>query len=75
MNADKCGGCGADIFWIKTSEGKAMPVDQTKRRIMTALKWTMDGGTIKEDEWISVVGYQSHFATCPKATEFRKAKP
>lgn len=44
----RCRGCRALIYWIKTSNGKNMPVD-------------VDG--------------TSHFATCPKADQFRHYNP
>lgn len=68
-----CSGCGAEIYWIKTTEGKAMPVDTPKRRIMIPSSWNQGpDGKITDATWISVSGYQSHFASCPKAGEFRK---
>lgn len=57
-----CSGCGAEIFWIKSLKNRAMPVDTRKVSIVT------DAGAV-------VSGYTSHFATCPKASEFRKPKP
>lgn len=42
-----CKGCGASIAWIRTTAGKAMPVD--------------GDGT-------------PHWATCPKASQFKKGR-
>ncbi|WP_046180362.1 hypothetical protein [Domibacillus tundrae] len=55
----KCRGCGAEIQWIKTDSGKAMPADMQKQTIITA------SGQV-------VNGFTSHFATCPQANNFRK---
>ena len=56
----KCKGCGADILWIKTKKNKSTPVDAQEITIYVT-------GTQ------SVVrGHQPHWATCPKADNFRK---
>ena len=57
----KCKGCGAEIVWIKTKVGKAMPCDTHKVIIVT-------------DEGETVAGYPPHWATCPAANKFKKAK-
>lgn len=58
---NKCAGCGAEIKWIKTKTGSRMPVNAELKTIVT------ENGEI-------VRGYESHFATCPKADSFRKKK-
>lgn len=59
MNAT-CKTCGAAIVWLKTSTGKAMPVD---------------AGTVQEGETLFVPGrHTSHFATCPQADQHRKPR-
>lgn len=55
----KCKGCGAEIVWIQTENGKSMPCNAEKVTIVTA-----DGKT--------VTGHIPHWATCPAATSFRK---
>ena len=57
-----CKGCGAEIIWRRLS-GRWHPCDPKKFTIV-----------IDEDGGRLVSGYESHFATCPKAGEFRKQK-
>ena len=76
----KCKSCGAEIIWIKTASGKMMPCNPQKifykntfpRGNMTLI--TPEGkfvtGTI--DPSSDTYGYESHFATCPAASKFRK---
>lgn len=76
----KCKSCGAEIIWIKTASGKMMPYNPQKisykntfpRGNMTLI--TPEGkivtGTI--DLSSDTYGYESHFATCPAASKFRK---
>lgn len=54
----KCKGCGADIVWIKTANGKNMPCDEAKTTIVTE-----SGETL--------VGHIPHWATCPQARSFK----
>lgn len=60
----RCKGCNAEIYWIKSMNGRAMPVDTKKASLVTA-------------EGHVVSGFTSHFSTCPKAADFKKrpAKP
>lgn len=75
----KCKSCGAEIIWIKTKNGKAMPCNPQKISYKNTFpagdltlvtpdgriaKGTLDLGS--EDYW-----YESHFATCPAAASFR----
>lgn len=76
----KCKRRGAEIIWIKTASGKLMPCNPQKisykntfpRGNMTLI--TPEGkivtGTI--DLSSDTYGYESHFATCPAASKFRK---
>ena len=76
----KCKSCGAEIIWIKTASGKMMPCNTRKigyrntdsKGDVTLV--TPDGkivtGTI--DLSSDTYGYESHFATCPAASRFRK---
>ena len=61
----KCRGCGADIIWIETHEGKKMPVDAKPK-----------AGFTKDfvGNWKHTLLHESHFATCPQAGKFRKGK-
>lgn len=60
-----CKSCGAPIVWVKSANGKVMPLDgkPEKRVIVT-------------DEGIGCVvdTYTSHFSTCPNAAEHRKPR-
>jgi len=53
-----CQGCGTPIFFILTRKGKRMPVEGVELTIVTRT-----GDTVK--------GYRPHWATCPKAKEFK----
>lgn len=77
----KCSSCGAEIIWIKTKAGRTMPVNPEKI-------WFTEGGQetfiTKEGRVVrgersalrahpAQTGYISHFATCPDASQHRKA--
>ena len=69
-----CRGCGRPIIWAENENGKKIPLDATapvyqvtEEKIDTenrryAIKVQRSGG------------YVSHFSTCPKASDFSKAK-
>lgn len=57
----ECRSCGAEIVWMKTKNGRNIPVDPE-----TATKGN------KEFEPAS--GHISHFATCPFADDHRAGK-
>ena len=59
----ECNGCKAEIQWIKTPEGRNHPVDVPPVQI-----WIEQS----DGSWKLQPGFTSHFATCPKADEFRK---
>ena len=77
-----CKGCGAEILWIRTKTGKTMPVDEKpvpyyeggSAKIVledgSVVKGSLDG----PEESFKGFGYISHFATCPKAGNFRRRK-
>ena len=71
-SSSKCRGCGAEIRWIKTEANKAMPVDANPRNFYVERIDSADG--ISRQTWKMMSGYESHFATCPKADQFRKKK-
>ena len=62
---DRCRACHAGITWIKTPAGKNMPVDTASRSQRIAII----GGV-----GVLSTTYVSHFETCPKAEQFRRAK-
>ena len=78
-----CKGCGQVILWIKLKSGKAHPCNplptyaEDPNGAETIV--TMDGRIakgklthiLKPDNKVQYRGYISHFATCPKAGQFR----
>jgi len=79
-----CRACGAEIMFIKTRNGKTMPVDAQSMWFVPDLSGkclyvlpdgtTMHGVPGKPDDPDRHIGYISHFATCPEADRFRKAR-
>lgn len=77
-----CKGCGQKIRWIITAAGKQMPVDPEP------LAWDdVEEGTLLIDQEGNVkrsdgnlfdddgrAWFVTHFATCPKADDFRQPK-
>ena len=77
----KCKSCGANIIWIPTVSGKSMPCDAKpipyKEDATGSLNLVTKDGRIvraKADAKSDLVGYVSHFATCPNANAHRKAR-
>lgn len=83
-NTSKCRACGADIMFIKTIAGKTTPVDaqslyfvpEADGKAMYVLPdgSTARGRTVPDQRVDAKIGYISHFATCPQADKFRKAR-
>ena len=80
-----CRGCGADIAFIKTTAGKSMPVDPMPISFVQAggpNTYVMADGSVQrgreprwdEDQVVTMIGYRSHFATCPAADRFSGRK-
>ena len=78
-----CRSCGAEIVWIITAKGKAMPCDVKKIKGVRAkfgdTLLVTEAGTIERVDVRapiggvpSVEGYISHFATCPNADTHRR---
>jgi hypothetical protein len=59
-----CKGCGAEIIWTYTEAGKRIPLDAKPEKRFV---WEN-----VPDQYRLKDTYVSHFATCPKAAEFRK---
>ena len=80
-----CKSCGKQIVWVKSEAGKAIPCDAEKvmgeRTPLGGDLVVTDNGTVVRckvgsctDESKLVVGYISHFATCPHANRHRKRR-
>ena len=59
-----CKGCGAEIRWITTEAGKAMPLDAKP------VNFYIQSG----ETWKMTQGYIVHWATCPNAKDFKRKK-
>lgn len=59
-----CRSCGAEIVWVHTEKGRAMPVDVKPRKGVV-----LDMGIAKV-----VNVFTSHFETCPDAAAHRKPR-
>lgn len=80
----KCKGCGAEIIWIMSPAGKVIPCDPIevpywKRSKANGKIVTPNGEVIScelygDPETVTGIGYVPHWATCPKAGEFRRKK-
>ena len=68
----RCRTCGAEIIWCKTSNGKAMPVDASKREDGNLLLDDINGDTVAEYVGRGEGQYVSHFVTCKQAAEHRR---
>lgn len=74
-----CRGCGAQIIWTRTANGKSMPCDPEVIFFTPAggpeTFVTPDGKTVRgKRSRDGQIGYISHWATCPKSNKFRKDK-
>lgn len=57
-----CKGCGAPIRWIQMRSGKGMPVDAKPFKMIVII----DGIAGLREAWMP------HWATCPKARDFKR---
>lgn len=58
----QCKGCGQEIKWVKMASGKSMPLDgQPETKVQ-----------VKENIGEIITVYTPHWATCPKAKDFKK---
>ena len=81
-----CRGCGKPIAFIKTKNGKSIPVDPERICFVPETeydKFVTDEGEVKHGGELSrknqgirpyEYGYRSHWATCPAADDFRRKK-
>lgn len=85
MKICTCRSCGAPIIWIKTVQGKSMPCDPDEivyweKAGASGKIVTLNGEVISckfegEPNKATGIGYRPHWATCPHASSFRRAKP
>ena len=78
----KCKACGAEIKWIKTVGGKAMPCNAKSlyysldrggtEKIVTADGRVLSAYEVFDPERSDGIGYRPHCASCPAAGKFRK---
>ena len=71
MSEARCSGCGRVIMWTVTEKGKRSPVDPTPEK-RVVIKPNPDDVTTPLSRVVST--FVSHWATCPEAERFRKAK-
>lgn len=80
-----CKGCSAQIEWIRTKEGKFMPVDPEPVMVIEGegrdVFVTDEGSTITgrrataaEERRELPVAFVPHWATCPAAGSFRRRR-
>lgn len=75
MPASTCRSCGAPLIWAETPNGKLMPLDA---KPTATGRWAIVKGE-KKAHLVSraadaTEGLDSHYATCPHAGQWRKAK-
>jgi hypothetical protein len=80
----KCKGCGAEIIWIMSPAGNVIPCDpipvpywqrsKAKGKIVTRNGEVISCELYGDPETATGIGYVPHWATCPKAGEFRRKK-
>ena len=68
MKLTDCKGCGQKIFFIKTPQGKSMPLDAKP-----AFFYQETLAATGLMGWTRSQGYVPHWATCKKAKDFKKA--
>lgn len=74
MKLGTCRSCGASIYWCRTPNGKAMPLDpEPTKRVVVIVR--APGPDLPDEEVAKVMDtYQAHWASCPQADEWRKKK-
>lgn len=64
------------MLWVRTTSGKKMPCDPDMVTITESLQGMTlilpSGAVIAKATLLGAKGYVPHWATCPKAKEFRK---
>ncbi len=70
----KCKGCGKEIIWAKNENGKMIPLDP-RAPVYSIVKDDGDAfRCVRVDGDSDFIDYVTHFATCPKASDFSGSK-
>lgn len=70
-----CKGCGTPIVWARDANGKAIPLDPKPATYGVKVDPQLGAICVRANGADSVAQvYVSHFATCPKANEFSRAR-
>lgn len=69
MKTSKCKGCGKEILWGETVEGKKIPLDM-KPPVYGIIRRSQD--TV--EAYRAQDCFVSHFTTCPQANRFSGSK-
>lgn len=69
---DKCRSCGAPIIWGVTIRGKRIPIDAEPDP--KGNMGLIDGRFAVVPSGFEGTRFSSHFASCPDAKSFRRAK-
>lgn len=68
---NKCRSCQAEVIWVKTIHGKAMPIEINAEGNLILVKGVAHV-IPKGEEPAGMPRYVSHFATCPNSKAHRK---
>jgi hypothetical protein len=71
MALARCRSCNREIDWVKTRNGKNMPID-IGQRLGGNVVIGEDGVASVTTPHPDLMGYVSHFTTCPDADEHRR---
>lgn len=74
MSDALCRGCQAQIRWVKTAAGKAMPVDlaRTTTTEDAIILYGDDGVRVSAPPGVARTGHVPHFASCPVRERFKR---
>jgi len=75
VNMGTCSGCHQRIRWAYTPAGKAMPFDPDPVTAPDQGTYVLEGKHARKPEPLfDTVFHLTHYATCPKADDFRLKK-
>lgn len=74
MSDDLCRGCHAQIRWVKTEAGKAMPVDLvlTTTTDPKVVLYGPDGTRLEQQPGVERTGHVPHWASCSVREQFKR---